>query len=215
MFTNLDPGTDEITDSKSAQKSGMNRIHVPNDPCLRCVWTSARSWLVLALCFLHSDWMSPQIVSQHLGTGSLNFICGWPSFSESATLVHLILEWVYSSHSVLRGYWPYLSCIVNYLQHRPRAYSKWGYIPVRTNRPLKRPYVRSQCGRMRWNFLLCTILTTTCPHLDQSPINLADGLIVAVTLSCWEPGSITNILFHHLPRISLHGPGISVYSPSR
>ena len=35
MFTNLDPGTDEITDSKSAQKSGMNWIHVPNDPCLR------------------------------------------------------------------------------------------------------------------------------------------------------------------------------------
>ena len=36
MFTNLDPGTDEITNSESAQKSGMNRIHVPNDPCLRC-----------------------------------------------------------------------------------------------------------------------------------------------------------------------------------
>ena len=37
MFTNLDPGTGEITDSKSAQKSGMNQIHVLNDPCLRCL----------------------------------------------------------------------------------------------------------------------------------------------------------------------------------
>jgi hypothetical protein len=35
VLTNLDPGTDGITDSKSAQKSGMNWIHVPNDPCLR------------------------------------------------------------------------------------------------------------------------------------------------------------------------------------
>ena len=34
MFTNLDPGTDEITESKSAQKSGMNWIHVPNDSVL-------------------------------------------------------------------------------------------------------------------------------------------------------------------------------------
>ena len=37
MFTNLDPGTDEITNSKSAQKLAVNQIHVSNDPCLRYV----------------------------------------------------------------------------------------------------------------------------------------------------------------------------------
>ena len=56
MFTNLDPGTDKITDSKSAQKSGMNRIHVLNDPCLRCLPLPQLAGRGLMLCMAE---MSP------------------------------------------------------------------------------------------------------------------------------------------------------------
>jgi hypothetical protein len=41
MITNLTvtAGADRATESKSVQRLAMNRIHVPNYTCLRCVFT--------------------------------------------------------------------------------------------------------------------------------------------------------------------------------